>query len=216
VPSFLQFRATEELWTRFPGRERVEGARAALTFDDGPDPDATPAVLDALDAAGLKATFFIVGEQAAAHPRLAREVATRGHEIALHGYEHREHGELSPREARDDLARGLGAVEATTGRRATSYRPPYGRFSEDSYEACSRLRLEPVLWSAWGMDWEPLPPARIADLVVRDLDPGAIVLLHDSARYASRHDAAATAQAIPLLAAAAAERGLEFGPLAEG
>ena len=216
MPSFQQLRATEALWARFGGRQRLDGDAVALTFDDGPDPDATPAVLDALDDAGLRATFFVVGEQAAAHPRLAREVATRGHEIALHGYEHREHAELSPREARDDLARGLGAVEATTGRRATRFRPPYGRFSEHSREACERLGLEPVLWSAWGMDWEPLPADRIAELVARDLDPGAIVLLHDSARYAHRADAAATAEAIPLLAAAAAERGLGLGPLSEG
>ena len=216
MPSFRQFRQTEELWRRFPGRERVDGDRVALTFDDGPDPDATPAVLDALDEAGITATFFIVGEQAAAHPRLAREVANRGHEIGLHGYEHREHSELSPREARDDLARGLGALEVTTGRRPGLFRPPYGRFSEDSFEACGHLKLEPVLWSAWGMDWEPLPPERIADLVMRDLDPGAIVVLHDSARYAPRGDAAATAATVPLLAAAAAERGLAFGPLSEG
>jgi peptidoglycan/xylan/chitin deacetylase (PgdA/CDA1 family) len=216
VPSFRQFRDTEELWRRFPGRERVDGKRVALTFDDGPDPDATPAVLDALDEAGITATFFVVGEQAAAHPRLAREVANRGHEIGLHGYEHREHSELSQREARDDLARGLGTLEVAGGRRPTIFRPPYGRFSEDSYEACRHLGLEPVLWSAWGMDWEPLPAERITDLVSRDLEPGAIVLLHDSARYSPRSDAAATAEAIPLLAAAAAERALGFGPLTGG
>ena len=213
MPGFLQFRETEELWRRYSGRERLDGDRAALTFDDGPDPDATPAVLDALDSAGLRATFFLVGEQAMTHRALAREVADRGHEVALHGFEHREHAELSAREARDDLARGLGTIEVATGRRPELYRPPYGRFSEDSYAACRDLRLEPVLWSAWGMDWEPLPSERISELVARDLRPGAIVVLHDSARYAPRSEAAATAEAVPLVAEAARVAGVELGPV---
>ena len=209
MPSFLQFRQTEELWRRFPGRERVDGDRVALTFDDGPDPDATPAVLDALESAGIRATFFLMGEQAMTHRALAREVADRGHEVGLHGFEHREHSELSAREARDVLARGLGTIEVACGRRPALFRPPYGRFSEDSYAACGDLGLEPVYWSAWGMDWEPLPAERIAELATRDLSAGAILLLHDSARYAARASAEATAAAVRLIAAA----GHELGPL---
>ena len=146
----------------------------ALTFDDGPDPDATPAVLDALDEIGVKATFFMVGEQVMQHRALAREVADRGHEVALHAFEHREHSEFPGRSVADDLARGLGAVEVATGRRPALYRPPYGRFSEASHAACGDLGLEPVYWSAWGMDWEAIPAERIAELALRDLEPGAI------------------------------------------
>jgi len=211
VPGFLQFRDTEELWRRFPGRERVDGERVALTFDDGPDPDATPAVLDALESAGVSATFFMVGEQAFEHRALAREVADRGHEVALHGFEHREHSELSGRAARDDLARGVGTIEVASGRRPVLFRPPYGRFSEDSYAACRDLRLEPVLWSAWGMDWEPLPADRIVDLAVRGLSAGSIIVLHDSARYAPRAEAQATADAVAGIAEAARGAGLEIG-----
>ena len=213
MPGFGQFRETEELWRRFPGRERLDDERAALTFDDGPDPDATPAVLAALEAAGLRATFFMVGEQALQHRALAREVADRGHEVALHGFEHREHAELSAREARDDLARGLGTIEVAAGRPPKLYRPPYGRFSGDSYAACQDLGLEPVLWSAWGMDWEAVPAERVAELVSRDLAPGAIVLLHDSARYAYRPHAAPTADAVAPIAAAALAAGVELGPV---
>ena len=181
----------------------------ALTFDDGPDPDATPGVLEALDQAGVRATFFLVGEQAMTHRALAREVADRGHEVALHGFEHREHSELSAREARDDLARGLGTIEAASGRRPLLFRPPYGRFSEDSYGACHDLGLEPVYWSAWGMDWEPLPADRVAELALRDLEPRSVLLLHDSARYSYRHSAEPTAAAIRQIAAG----GLELGPV---
>src|SRR4051812_21356729 len=174
---------TAERWRRMPGVERVPAAGAALTFDDGPDPDGTPAVLDALDRAGVRATFFLVGEQLMRHHALAREAAARGHELALHGYAHVEHDSLSPQGPRDDLARAVGAFEASTGRSARFFRPPYGRFSEASSPACGALGPEPVYWSAWGLDWEPLPADRVADLVTRDLEPGAIVLLHDSPRY---------------------------------
>jgi peptidoglycan/xylan/chitin deacetylase (PgdA/CDA1 family) len=216
MPSFQQHLETLELWRRFPALERIDGARdaVALTFDDGPDPDSTPAVLDALDAAGARATFFLLGEQLMEHRSLGGEIARRGHEVALHGFEHREHSELGPA-VRDDLARALGTVEAGTGRRPRWLRPPYGRFSEISYEACGPLGLEPVYWSAWGMDWEPIGPDRIADLVQRDLAAGAIVVLHDSARYAPRASARETADAIAPIASAAGEAGLRLVTLGE-
>ena len=207
MPSFQQQLETLERWRRYPAREHVDSG-VALTFDDGPDPDSTPAVLDALDAAGAKATFFLVGEQVMKHRALAREVVDRGHAVGLHGFEHKEHETLPGRMAGEDLARGLGALEVACGSRPRLFRPPYGRFSEVSYTACEKLRLEPVYWSAWGGDWEDVPAARIADLVVRDMKDGIVVLLHDSARYAYRPSAAATAEAIPAIVAAVHEAGL--------
>jgi len=215
-PSFGEQVRTLESWRQMPGLERVEVAdRVALTFDDGPDPDVTPVLLDALDAAGARATFFVLGEQLMRAPRLAGEIARRGHELALHGFAHDRHESLSDQGARDDLARGLGTVEAASGRRPRWYRPPYGRFSAASYAACRHLELEPVYWSAWGLDWEPLPAERIADLVVRDLEPGAIVVLHDSARYGRRDHVAPTLDALAIIAAEAHERGLALVSLSE-
>jgi peptidoglycan/xylan/chitin deacetylase (PgdA/CDA1 family) len=210
VPGFGQLADTFERWRRYPGRERADGG-VALTFDDGPDPDATPAVLDALELAGARATFFLVGEQLLVHHELGRAVADAGHGVGLHGFHHVEHDELE--DPRDDLLRGLDAVESATGVRPTVFRPPYGRFSEASFAACRELGLEPVYWSAWGMDWESLPPGRIAELVGRDLAEGVIVLLHDSPRYAPRASAAPTAEAVPEIVALARERGLELGGL---
>jgi peptidoglycan/xylan/chitin deacetylase (PgdA/CDA1 family) len=214
MPGYRQTLETAERGQRLPALERVP-AGVALTFDDGPDPDGTPAVLDALDAAGVRATFFVVGEQLMRHHAIARDAAARGHELALHGYEHVEHESLRPQAARDDLARALGAFEASTGQRPRFFRPPYGRFSEASYDACRHLGLEPVYWSSWGMDWEAIAADRIADLVSRDLDDGAVVLLHDSPRYGHRPDANATAEAIPAIAACARERDLRLAPLGE-
>ena len=218
MPSFREFRETEELWQRFPGLERAEGggARVLLTFDDGPDQDGTPAVLDALDEIGARATFFMLGEQLMRHQGVGREVVARGHEVALHGFGHEKHERLTPQQARDDLARGLGAVEAATGRRPRFYRPPYGRFSDASYEACRKLELEPVYWSSWGLDWEQIPAERIADVAGRDLADGVIVLLHDSPRYAERDSALPTADALAALAHRALEAGLSLAALGDG
>jgi peptidoglycan-N-acetylglucosamine deacetylase len=217
VPSFAEQLETLRRWGRFPGRERLDppGRRVALTFDDGPDPDATPAVLDALERAGAGASFFMVGEQASEHRSLAREVVDRGHQVALHCFRHVEHGELRADEAREDLARALSALEEATGQRPRLCRPPYGRFTEASYAAAGEAGLEPVYWSAWGGDWEAIPAERIADLVVRDLGAGLIVLLHDSARYAYRPSARPTAGAVPAIAEAAMAAGLALGSITE-
>lgn len=213
MPSFTQHLDTLERWKRFPGLERLDAPHVALTFDDGPDPDGTPAVLDSLDKAGIKATFFMVGEQVKDNPSLAREVANRGHAVGLHGATHTSQRDLEDWKVKDEMAYGLGTLEVATGSRPTHFRPPYGVFSEAGYEACQALRLEPVYWSAWGMDWETISAERITDIVERDLAPGAIVVLHDSARYGHRPDVAATVAAIPLVAAAAEARGLSFGSL---
>jgi peptidoglycan-N-acetylglucosamine deacetylase len=216
MPHFSEQIDTLERWRRFPARERADGAAGiVLTFDDGPDQDSTPTVLDALDATGVRATFFLVGEQAEAEPELALELVRRGHDVQLHGYGHVAHDQLTPDEARQDLERGARAVREATGIDARFYRPPYGRFSGASYEACRALGLEPVYWSAWGTDWETITPQRIADLVIPDLAPGAVVLLHDSPRYSHRPSAKPTADALPLITAGAAERGLPFVTLSD-
>jgi peptidoglycan-N-acetylglucosamine deacetylase len=216
MPHFSEQLDTLERWRLFPARERADGAEGVvLTFDDGPDQDATPTVLDALDAAGARATFFVVGEQVEADPALAREIAQRGHDVQLHGYGHVAHDLLSPNEARSDLERGARALRDATGQDARFYRPPYGRFSPGSYDACGALGLEAVYWSAWGTDWETISPQRIAELVVPDLSTGAVVLLHDSRRYGHRPSARPTAEALPLIAARVAELGLPFLTLAE-
>ena len=213
MPSFTQHLDTLDRWKRFPGLERLEAQHVALTFDDGPDPAGTPGVLDALEAAGVTATFFMVGEQVKDDPALAREVANRGHGIGLHGATHVSQRDLEDWKVKDELAYGLGTVEVATGQRPTRFRPPYGVFSEAGYEACRALRLEPVYWSAWGMDWETISAERITDIVERDLEPGVIVVLHDSPRYGHRPDVTETIRAIPLVVEAAQARGLAFGPL---
>lgn len=168
-------------------------------------------MLDALDAIDVRATFFMVAEQVEEHPRLAREVARRGHGIAVHGLRHVRPHTLDDPGA--DLRRALDILDHATGVTPAAFRPPYGHFTDRLYQAVAELGLEPVLWSAWGLDWEPIPAARIADLVLTDLEPGAIVVLHDSARYGPRASVKPTAEALAEIAAGAARSGIELEPL---
>lgn len=201
-------RATAALWERFPGVERGPAGRGmfALTFDDGPDEDATPAVLDALDAAEARATFFMMGEQVERHVQLAAEVGRRGHLVACHGHSHERHPDRPDEDVKLDLALAAVALREAAGATATQFRPPYGCFSDASYAGCEQRGWERVLWSAWGLDWEERSGDQIVATVLECLDDGGIVLLHDSPRYAERPSAAPTADAIePLVEAARAK-----------
>lgn len=203
-------------WRRYPGLQSVRGTTcAALTFDDGPDEDATLAVLDRLDEADARATFFVLGSQVEVVPELAREIVQRGHELGLHGYHHERHDRLDPRRAADDVRSGFAAVEEMTAVRCSWYRPPYGKMSAGSWLACGELGMKTVYWSGWGLDWEEVPAARIADTVGASLHDGAIILLHDSARYARRATAAATAAAIPRIVDHARALGLRLTSVGE-
>jgi peptidoglycan/xylan/chitin deacetylase (PgdA/CDA1 family) len=196
-----------------PGIERMERRnQAVLTFDDGPDagPAATRAVLDALDAAGARATFFVVGEQIEKAPDLVPEILARGHEVGVHGQRHFRHDRVPAAESVADIDAGYTTLAEALQTPPRFYRPPYGKLSEAGAEACRRLGLEVAYWSTWGLDWEPLPADRIARRVNRDLEDGAVVLLHDSARYAVRPDAAATVAAIAAIAARASALGLDL------
>jgi len=196
-------------WREAPGIERIPpGAGASLTFDDGPDPKFTPLLLDALEEVTARATFFVVGERVPGNEALLREMESRGHEIALHGMTHRRHDRLDEVQARAELTEGLAAIEGASVARPRWYRPPYGGSSAALARFCGELGLELAYWNAWGQDWEDIPATRIASLVERDLDPGAVILLHDSPLYADREDAGPTIEAIPLIAGSARERGL--------
>ncbi len=180
---------------------RLDSPRGiALTFDDGPHTHGTPAVLAALDRAGARATFFLVGEQVERTPSLAAEVAAAGHEVALHGYRHVLLLRRSPGALRDDYARAQDVVGSATGVRADLYRPPYGVFSLPALRLVRRLGWRPLLWSRWGRDWEATAtPAGITDRATRGLAAGDVVLLHDADHYSSAGSWSKTAAAIPLL-----------------
>jgi len=180
----------------------------ALTFDDGPHPRGTPAVLEALARANARATFFLVGEQVERRPSLAAEIAAAGHEIAIHGYRHTLLLRRSPWELSEDLARAADAIGAATGVEPSCYRPPYGVFSTAGLVLVRRRGWSPLLWSRWGRDWtRHATPAGIARRATRDLSAGDVVLLHDADFYSSAGSWAKTAAALPSILDAARATG---------
>jgi peptidoglycan-N-acetylglucosamine deacetylase len=188
----------------------------ALTFDDGPDPAGTPAVLHALDQLGWRATFFMLGAQVERYPEVAAAVVGAGHEAAVHGFSHRNHLARGPADVHRDLARAVSVVTATTGVRPSWFRPPYGVLTLGSLIAARRAGLVPVLWTAWGRDWEAPHPDRVVHVLSGQLRPGGTVLLHDSdctARVAGSWQS--TVQALPRLAELADQLGCTVGPLRE-
>lgn len=188
----------------------------AVTFDDGPDPAGTPAILDELERLGWPATFFVLGRQVRRDPGLLREIASRGHEIGLHGDEHRYLIARSPTAVQADLARARDTVAAAVEAAVRWWRPPYGVMSGPGLMAARRLGLLPVLWTSWGRDWDAgATGSSILDTVSRRPLAGATVLLHDSDLMSAAGSWRATAAALPLLAGQAERRGLRPHRLSE-
>jgi peptidoglycan-N-acetylglucosamine deacetylase len=181
----------------------------ALTFDDGPHPEGTTAVLEILADAKVPATFFLVGEQVERSPSLAAEIAAAGHEIALHCQRHRNLLRLTPGQVRTDLDRAVEAIFNATGKAPLFHRPPYGIFTGPALSIVRHREWRPLLWSRWGRDWSAnATPASIAALVTRDLSEGDVLLLHDSDSYSSEGSWRRTVAALPRILDDLGRRGL--------
>ncbi len=182
----------------------------ALTFDDGPHPQGTPAVLELLASTDAKATFFLVGEQVDRFPTLAAEIASAGHEVAVHGYRHRLLLRRSPSGFAADLDRAVAAIGEATGRVPAVYRPPYGIFSLPALAVVRRRGLTPLLWTRWGKDWRPdATGLSISALACASLAPGDVVVLHDADHYSSPGAWRNTAAALPSILDAVAALGVD-------
>jgi peptidoglycan/xylan/chitin deacetylase (PgdA/CDA1 family) len=192
------------------------GARGfALTFDDGPDPVSTPRVLDALDAAGAKATFFLIARKAEAHPDVVREILRRGHAIGLHSYAHDRLFSLrSEKRVAADLERGLEVLESITGETPRWFRPPIGHTTPPIARAAEDLELRIVGWSVSALDGIAGASAeRVAARVASRLHDGAIVLLHDASERGTH--APVAADAIAKIVAAGREARMDVVALAD-
>jgi peptidoglycan/xylan/chitin deacetylase (PgdA/CDA1 family) len=189
---------------------RIDRRVVALTFDDGPHPEGTPATLELLARCRATATFFLVGEQVDAHPDVARAIVEAGHEVGVHGYRHTLLLRRRAAALASDFDRAFASIESATGAAPTLYRPPYGVFSARGLELVRARGWRPLLWSRWGRDWERrATPESIARRASRDLRPGDVVLLHDSDAYSSADSWRSTVAALPSLLDAVAAIGVE-------
>jgi peptidoglycan/xylan/chitin deacetylase (PgdA/CDA1 family) len=190
----------------------LSGRGYALTFDDGPHRDGTPAVLDVLAARGVRATFFLVGEQVARNPTIAAEIAAAGHAIGLHCDRHRNQLRLGPRAVRDDIERGAARIAETTGAPIVRYRPPYGIFNAAALALVRQNGWRPLLWTHWGRDWQVrATPESITERLVGGAVPeGSVLLLHDADDYSAAGSWRRTVAALPRVLDELASRDLTW------
>jgi peptidoglycan/xylan/chitin deacetylase (PgdA/CDA1 family) len=168
----------------------------ALTFDGGPHPETTPRLIEVLDKARVRATFFLLGRAVEENPAIAARLADAGHEIAVQGYDNRILLGRSPGAAGRDLLRATRAVAGTTGEIPAWWRPPHGIATGPGIVAAHLLGLTPVLWT------RSCTPDAVFQTVWRGLAGGGTVLLRDTA-------------AVPAVVSLCRTRGLAVGPLAE-
>lgn len=185
------------------------GRGCALTFDDGPHAQGTPAVLEILARAGVPATFFLVGEQVRRNPALAGEIVAAGHGIGLHCDRHRNLLRLTPWQVREDIARAKDAIETHTGVSIELYRPPYGVLNASALRLAKARGWRTLLWTQWGRDWEArATPESIAARVTDGVGEGSVLLLHDADDYSASGSWRRTADALPRVLETLAARGL--------
>jgi peptidoglycan/xylan/chitin deacetylase (PgdA/CDA1 family) len=201
-----------------PNLTRSAAAEAAggvvLTFDDGPDPVVTPAVLDALDARNASATFFCIGERAARHRELAAEIALRGHRLENHSFTHRNAFFFHrPATLDREIVGCQEELERASGRKPSFFRAPAGIRSPLLQGALVRNGLRLASWTRRGFDTVSRDPASIASRLTSELRAGDVILLHDGACRDRRERDTVVLAALPLVLDAIEAAGLRAMPL---
>jgi peptidoglycan/xylan/chitin deacetylase (PgdA/CDA1 family) len=174
--AWLPHLATPWLARRGPGDRN----RLALTFDDGPDPDWTPRVLDLLRERRVRATFFLVGERAARAPDLVRRIAGEGHEVANHSWSHRSLWLCGPRATEAEVGRAHEYLAGLTGTEPRHFRPPWGMLNASLFPVLRRWRERCILWSVQPEGLRPVDTDVLLGHVLTHAHAGAIVDLHDA------------------------------------
>jgi peptidoglycan/xylan/chitin deacetylase (PgdA/CDA1 family) len=217
--------AANSLWPQSPflgpnlSRLPENAARrgeVALTFDDGPDPEVTPRVLDLLDQAGARASFFCIGRRAAAHPEIVREIARRGHRVENHTWSHPNlFACYGPAAQRREVDQAQEVIEEATGRRPAFFRSPAGFRNPFLDRELWTAGLSLAAWTRRGYDTLESDPARVAARLLRGLRPGDVLLLHDGSALAGGGNRVAL-ESLPRVLEGLSERGLRSVPLGEG
>ena len=201
-------------WTRLP--KAAGPAVIALTIDDGPDPEVTPAVLELLAAAGARATFFCVGERVRQHPALARAICAAGHGLENHTEHHSLRFSLfGPAAIAQEVEGAQASIRAVTGEVAQFFRAPAGLRNPLLEPALARANLRLVSWTRRGFDTLTTDPQRILRRLTRRLAGGDILLLHDGHAARTARGAPVILEVLPPLLARLRERALRTVTLRE-
>lgn len=158
----------------------VDGPYIALTFDDGPSAALTPKLLDLLAARHLKATFFVVGQNAADHPEILKRAVKEGHEIGNHSWSHPNLGKMSDEAVRRELQKTDDAITAAIGKRPTLMRPPYGSITARQKKWIhEEFGYRIIIWDVDPLDWKRPGPSVVTARILKETRAGSIVLSHD-------------------------------------
>jgi peptidoglycan/xylan/chitin deacetylase (PgdA/CDA1 family) len=158
----------------------VDGPVIALTFDDGPNATLTPKLLDLLAARHLKATFFVIGQNAADHPDILMRAVREGHEIGNHSWSHPNLGKMSDDAVRRELQKTDDAITAAIGKRPTLMRPPYGSITARQKKWIhEEFGYRIILWDVDPLDWKRPGPSVVTARILKETKAGSIVLSHD-------------------------------------
>lgn len=194
--------------SRLPRAAAFE-SRVALTFDDGPDPEVTPEVLDLLDAYGARATFFAIGRRVDRYPEIVAGIAERGHLLENHSYDHALTFAFSgPRRLARDLDRAQRSLERASGRRPVYFRAPAGLRNPWLEPVLARRGLRLVSWTRRGFDTVDRVAVRVVRRLVDPLAARDVLLLHDGSSARDRSGRPVVLEVLPRLLDALAERGL--------
>jgi peptidoglycan/xylan/chitin deacetylase (PgdA/CDA1 family) len=201
--------------TRLPAAAARRG-EIALTFDDGPDPEVTPRVLDLLDAAGARATFFCVGTRAARHAALVRGIVARGHAVENHTERHSTaFGWYGPGRLRAEIGAAQRTLGTLTGRMPRYFRAPFGMRSPLLDPALAHLGLRLVSWTRRGYDTADADAARVLARLARGLAAGDILVLHDGVATGRQAARPTALDVLPGLLARTRDAGLRAVTLQE-
>lgn len=186
----------------------VNGPYIAMTFDDGPHATLTPRLLDILKERGIKATFFLVGQNVAEYPKIAKRIVEEGHEVASHSWSHPLLSKMSDAAVKDQLQRTQDAILKATGVAPTTLRPPYGGFTERQRRWCNgEFGYKIILWDVDPLDWKVRNAAHVEREILQRTKPGSIILSHDIHKT--------TVDAMPSTLDALLARGFKFVTVSE-
>ena len=179
--------------------------KVALTFDDGPDTYYTPQILEILKRNDIKATFFIVGLRAQAHPEMVRRMVNEGHSIGNHTWDHPLLSKLPPDRVKEQVQKTEQLLYKITGFNTAMFRPPYGSTTSQVTNEISSLGYKMIDWSIDTRDWDKTPVPQIMNYVSTELYPGGIILQH-----CAGGDLSNTVKALPQIISSLKSKGYSF------
>lgn len=194
-----------------------EGPYVSITFDDGPSPKYTPALLDTLKRFDVKATFFVVGKHVKKYPEIVKRIVDEGHDIGNHTYNHRDLVPATKATVLKELRRTEEVLQDTLELKTNLFRPPRGIYNQTVRKLLVEEGYEIILWSLSSCDWRPNSPSGILKRVKRFAKNGSIILFHDSGAMVRKEGGSRgnTVKALPMVIEYLLEQGYKILPVSE-